>query len=145
MPTTTPLTQVIAKALREPELRSQLMAEPRKTLQTMNVDLPAEQQVTVLESTAQQSFFVLPILTEADVQQLQNSLDTVHPLRSVRSRVLIKAFHDPDYKLQLLKNPKAVLRAEGLPVPESTAMTALENSLEQLYIVLPHVHHSHHH
>lgn len=135
------LTQIIARALREPELRHQLLAEPKKTLSEMNVAIPEEQNVAVLESSSHQAFFVIPLMTPADVEQLQQSVDSVHPNRSIRARVLIKAFQDADYRSRLLQNPKDVLIAEGMPLPEAINLTALENSLQQLYIVLPNLHH----
>jgi hypothetical protein len=53
---------------------------------------------------------------------------------------LLKAREDPVYKAKLLQEPKALLKAEGLPIPDASTVTLLENSPNQLYIVLPHVH-----
>jgi hypothetical protein len=106
----------------------------------MEVMIPAAQNVTVLESREGEIFFILPVMTDQEAEHLATSLNTVHPQRSVRSRVLLKARQDPNYKAQLLQEPKAVLIAEGLPIPESAKVTLLENSPEQLYLVLPHVH-----
>jgi hypothetical protein len=138
------LTQVMAKAVHEPEFRSRFMKNPKVILNELEIPIPPEQNVTVLESREGEIFFVLPILTEEEVQQLRNSLNTVHPQRSVRSRILLKAREDPDYKTQLMQEPKAMLKAEGLPIPDASTVTLLENSPDQLYIVLPHIHsHSH--
>ena len=134
------LTQVMAKAVHEPEFRSRFMEHPKVILDEMNIPIPPAQNVTVLESREGEIFFVLPVLTEEEVKQLRNSLNTVHPQRSVRSRVLLKAREDPDYKAKLIQEPKAMLKAEGLPIPDTSTVTLLENSPEQLYIVLPHVH-----
>ncbi len=134
------LSQVIAKAIHEPDFRSRLIADPKSTLQAMSVAIPDEQTVTVLESKAGQVFFVLPILTDAMIQELSESIATVHPQRSIRSRILIKAAQDPSYKAQLLTSPKAVFTMEGMDIPESAELTVLENSNQQLYLVLPQVH-----
>ncbi len=140
------LGQIVARALREPDLRRKLLAEPKQTLHSMDVSLPEIQNITVLESTETQAFFILPLLSSAEIQQLQEELPTLQPSRSIRSRILIKAMQDPDYKSHLLRDPKAVLKAEGMPIPDSMSLTALENTSDQLYIVLPHVHsHSHSH
>ena len=80
------LTQVMAKAVHEPEFRSRFMEHPKVILDEMNIPIPPAQNVTVLESREGEIFFVLPILTEEEVKQLRNSLNTVHPQRSVRSR-----------------------------------------------------------
>ncbi len=134
------LTQVMEKAVHEPEFRSRFIENPKVVLDEMKIPIPDAQNVTVLESRAGEVVFVLPVLTEADVNQLRDSLNTVHPQRSVRSRTLLKAREDPAYKAQLLQEPKAMLKAEGLPIPDATTVTLLENSPEQLYIVLPQVH-----
>lgn len=138
------LTQVMAKAVHEPEFRSRFIKNPKVILNELDIPIPPEQNVTVLESQEGEIYFVLPVLTEEEVQQLRNSLNTVHPQRSVRSRILLKAREDPDYKTQLIQEPKAMLKAEGLPIPDASTVTLLENSPDQLYIVLPHIHsHSH--
>lgn len=134
------LSQVIAKAIHESDFRSQLMAEPKATLEAMAVPIPTEQTVTVLESQAGQMFFVLPVLTDELVNDLRASLNTVHPQRSIRSRILIKAAQDPSYKAELLASPKAVFTTAGMAIPAATELTVLENSDRQLYLVLPQVH-----
>jgi hypothetical protein len=134
------LSQVVAKAVHEPEFRSQLLTHPKRTLSHLAIPIPDEQNVTVLESKEGQIFFVLPILSDDDVKQLSASLSSVHPQRSIRSRVLIKAAQDSDYKAQLVRDPKAVLNAEGMMIPESAELAVLENSDRQLYIVLPQIH-----
>ncbi len=142
------LTQIIARAIHEPEFRSRLISQPKQVLQEMSVPIPQEQAVTVVESRNGTIFFVIPIMSEEEIQQLSTSVNSVHPQRSVRSRILLKATQDPGYKAELFKHPKAILKTEGLPIPDAAEVTVLENSLEQLYIVLPHVHthqHSHQH
>jgi hypothetical protein len=134
------LTQVMVKAVHEPSFRLRFLESPKSVLDEMEVMIPAAQNVTVLESREGEIFFILPVMTDQEAEHLATSLNTVHPQRSVRSRVLLKARQDPDYKAQLLQEPKAVLIAEGLPIPESANVTLLENSPEQLYLVLPHVH-----
>lgn len=134
------LTQVMAKAVHEPDFRARLMETPKVVLAEMDVSIPPAQNVTVLESKAGEVFFVLPVMTDQEAEQLAASLNTVHPQRSVRSQVLLKAKKDPQYKAQLQKEPKATLIAEGLPIPDSSTVTLLENSPDQVYIVLPHIH-----
>ncbi len=134
------LPQVIAKAIHEPEFRSQLIADPKATLHSMSIPISKEQDVTVVESKEGQIFFVLPILTDDLINDLNASLSSVHPQRSIRSRILIKAAQNPSYKDQLMDSPKSVLTNEGMLIPESAELTVLENSTQHLYIVLPHIH-----
>jgi len=140
------LTQVIARAIHEPEFRSRLLDQPKQVLQDMSIPIPQEQNVTVLESRDGTIFFVIPIMTSEEIEQLGVAVNSLHPQRSVRSRILLKAIQDPLYKAELFKQPKSILQTEGLPIPESADVTVLENSPEQLYIILPHVHtHAHAH
>jgi hypothetical protein len=134
------IPQVIAKALHEPEFRDQLIANPKKVLHAIAMPIPEEQSVTVLESREGQVFFVLPMMTDQDVQQLSASLSDVHPQRSVRAKILIRAVQDLDYKLQLFKDPKATLKAEGMMIPDSAEVMVLENTDQQFYIILPYIH-----
>lgn len=98
------------------------------------------QAVTVLESKAGQIFFVLPIETPAESEHLQAAIASGLPQRAIRANVILQAWRDRTYKAALLASPKSLLMAAGMPIPESTELTVLENSLEQLYLVLPHVH-----
>jgi hypothetical protein len=138
--TNTSISQVIAKAIHDPDFRTKLIAEPKETLHAMAFPVPSEQNVTVLESKEGQVFFVLPILTDELIRDLNTSLLSVHPQRSARSRILIKAAQDPSYKAQLLASPKTVLADEGLTIPESSELAVLENSDQYLYIVISSVH-----
>jgi hypothetical protein len=135
---------IVAKALREPELYAQLLAAPKQTLLAMHVVIPDNQDVTVLESDGSQSYFVVPMMTDADVQELQDSLALVQGKRSARSQILIKAAGDPSYKIQLLEAPKPLLAAAGIVIPDKVKLTVLENSAEHLYIVIPAVHRHRH-
>jgi hypothetical protein len=135
---------IVAKALREPELYAQLLAAPKQTLLAMQVAIPVNQDITVLESDGTRSYFVLPMMTDADVQELKDSLASVQGNRSARSQILIKAAEDPSYKIQLLEAPKPLLKAAGIVIPDKVELTVLENSAEHLYIVIPAVHRHHH-
>jgi hypothetical protein len=135
---------IVAKALREPALYAELLTAPKQTLLAMHVAIPANQDVTVLESDGRRSYFVLPMLTDADVQELQDSLSSVQGNRSARSQILIKAAVDPRYRIQLLEAPKPLLAEAGIVIPDQVELTVLENSAEHLYIVIPAVHRHHH-
>jgi hypothetical protein len=135
---------IVAKALREPELYAQLLANPKQTLLAMNVAIPDSQDVTVLESDGSRSYFVLPMMTDADVQELKDSLSLVQGKRSARSQILIRAAADPSYKIQLLEAPKPLLQAAGIVIPDKVELTVLANSADHLYIVIPAVHRHHH-
>lgn len=136
---------IVAKALRDPDLHAKLLANPAQTLRDLQVEIPSNQSVTVLESDEHHSFFVLPVMTDADLQQLKDSLDSIHPNRLPRSRVLIQAAEDPNYRTQLFEDPRSVLQAAGMKLPAAVTITVFANSADHLYIVIPVVHHAHSH
>jgi hypothetical protein len=52
-------------------------------------------------------------------------------------KIIAKAWRDPAFKAALIANPAAALKAEGIVVPDGTAVTVLENTDKQFHLVLP--------
>ncbi|XGV96921.1 MAG: NHLP leader peptide family RiPP precursor [Leptolyngbya sp. BL-A-14] len=140
VPTPDQLTQTIARALRDPAFRFHLQANPKRALQENGISVSDDQNVTVLESKAGQIFFVLPIETEAETEHLQAAVASGLPQRAIRASIILRAWRDRAYKTALLASPKVTLLEAGMPIPPTTELTVLENTPEQLYLVLPHVH-----
>jgi hypothetical protein len=53
------------------------------------------------------------------------------------AQVIAKALADEDLKSQLLANPAAVLKAEGIDVPSGVEIKVLENTEKVFHLVLP--------
>jgi len=53
------------------------------------------------------------------------------------AKIIAKAWRDPAFKAELIANPAAALKAEGIDVPEGMAVTVLENTDKQFHLVLP--------
>jgi hypothetical protein len=53
------------------------------------------------------------------------------------SKVVAKAWADEAYKNKLKSDPAAVLKAEGLAVPEGVQLTVVENTASLTHLVLP--------
>jgi hypothetical protein len=138
------LSEAIAQATRDPVFRQMLLTRPKEALDSIHIHLPARQQVSVVESTAAETFLVLPVMTEAEITILQAGAQSTRAQRAARSRIVLQAGADPEYRAKLLNNPKEVLIAEGFKIPASTAVKILEDSVEQLHLVIPAVHHHHH-
>lgn len=58
-------------------------------------------------------------------------------LNKETARLIAKAWSDPEFKAGLLANPAETLQAEGIEVPTGATVTALENTKEQLIVVIP--------
>jgi hypothetical protein len=57
--------------------------------------------------------------------------------QKVWAKIVAKAWADEDYKLRLLADPAAVLKAEGVKVPEGVAFKCVEATETQAWLVLP--------
>ena len=139
-PTAGQQTQAITKALHEPEFRQQLLTNTEGALRSLKIPVLDHQTITVMEAKHGQIFFVIPVMTAKEAQQLQAALHSDLPQRAARARVLLQAAQDADYKAQLLAHPQETLTAAGIPIPALTSVTVLENSAAQIYWVLPHLH-----
>ena len=52
-------------------------------------------------------------------------------------KIIAKAWRDATFKAELIANPAAALKAEGIDVPAGMAVTVLENTDKQFHLVLP--------
>jgi len=53
------------------------------------------------------------------------------------AKIIAKAWRDPAFKAELIANPAAALKAEGIDVPAGMAVTVVENTDKQFHLVLP--------
>ena len=52
-------------------------------------------------------------------------------------KIIAKAWRDPAFKAELIANPAAALKAEGIDMPAGMAVTVLENTEKHFNLVLP--------
>jgi hypothetical protein len=52
-------------------------------------------------------------------------------------KIIAKAWRDPVFKAELIANPAAALKAEGINVPAGMTVTVVENTDKQFHLVLP--------
>lgn len=57
--------------------------------------------------------------------------------QKVWMKIVAKAWADEGYKQRLLADPAAVLKTEGVEVPEGVAFKCLEATATQAWLVLP--------
>ena len=50
-------------------------------------------------------------------------------------KIITKAWRDPAFKAELIANPAAALKAEGIDMPAGMAVTVLENTDKQFHLV----------
>ena len=56
---------------------------------------------------------------------------------TVFGKIIAKAWRDPVFKAELIANPAAALKAEGIDVPAGMTVTVVENTDKQFHLVLP--------
>ena len=52
-------------------------------------------------------------------------------------KIIAKAWRDPAFKAELIANPAAALKAEGIDVPAGMAVTVVEDTGKHFHLVLP--------
>jgi len=52
-------------------------------------------------------------------------------------QIIVKAWSDDEFKQRLLTDPAAVLKAEGMDIPEGVEIRVVENTDKLQHIVLP--------
>ena len=52
-------------------------------------------------------------------------------------KIIAKAWREPAFKAELIANPAAALKAEGINVPAGMTVTVVENTDKQFHLVLP--------
>ena len=52
-------------------------------------------------------------------------------------KIIAKAWRDHAFKAELIANPAAALKAEGINVPAGMTVTVVENTAKQFHLVLP--------
>lgn len=53
------------------------------------------------------------------------------------NQVIAKCWSDESFKIKLLADPAAILKAEGVTVPDGVSVSALENTDKVLHLVIP--------
>ena len=53
------------------------------------------------------------------------------------AKIVAKAWRDPAFKAELIANPAAALKAEGIDVPAGMTVAVVENTDKLFHLVLP--------
>ena len=131
--------QVVTKALHDEGFKRRLVTDPRTVLREYGIAVPDGQTVRVLENSAETVYVALPTKPAAalsDGQLARLAGEGQGATRKV-GQLLLKVWQDPTFKRRLVADPRAVLREEGLPVPDSTSVRVLEDTPETMHLVLP--------
>jgi hypothetical protein len=53
------------------------------------------------------------------------------------AKIIAKAWRDPAFKAELIANPAAALKAEGIDLPDGVQVTVVEHSENHFHFMLP--------
>gem|GEM_PF-3335732 len=90
------LSKPIAQAVKNPDFRKQLLDRPKPARESLDIQIPPEQAVTVILITPRQIFMTIPITIDREVAILPAGIDSKRANRTIRSRILLQARRDPD-------------------------------------------------
>jgi len=109
-----------------PASREEFLNQPKAYLQKQGQEIPQSTKVFAHPETPSQKYFILP----ADGTEVSQGED-------IEAEITRRALQDSAYKALLLKNPQAAAQEMGVNLPESIAYTVLQNSKDELHLVLP--------
>ena len=130
--------RIIARAWSDHDFKRRLLAITNSALSELGLVLPAGKTVIAVENTAKLTHIVLtaPRFTETksvftDIKEFGESY------RDPRFFPLNWGSHDPIFTARFKTDPKGVLRYMGIDVRNSMTLEVVENSMSQVYLVLP--------
>jgi hypothetical protein len=103
---------------------------------------PAEMKNRILELpnlSGYQGSKIVAVSFSQMAAAIPNNLggSTVPETDNAFAKIIAKAWRDPAFKAELIANPAAALKAEGIDVPDGITVTVVENTDKQFHLVLP--------
>ena len=124
------LATIIGRAWKDADFKQALLADPTAALAThLGLLLAPEGRLTVLEETAAALYLVLPAADQPAAGPAEAPAE---------ARIRARAQADPAFRAALCANPRPILEQEfGFALPAAIAITVLEETPEQRYLILP--------
>src|SRR5260370_10812200 len=113
--------QLIARAWYDATFKEKLLADPKPAMEeALDLRLPEDLQVTVLEETPDSLYLVLPGNGAALGEAPRNgAARETRPERDLQERLLTKARQDAGVKAKLLADPRPAIEEEfGITLPQ---------------------------
>ncbi len=76
-------------------------------------------------------------MEERDPSKIEERLESVKEHRKKMAKVVAKAWSDASFKRKLMSDPKTILEAQGVTVPEGLEIEVVEQTKDLVYIVIP--------
>ena len=131
MTTSNQLQELAKKAVSDDAFRAQAKKDPKAALAGIGFQIPTGMSVKVYQNTPTEIHAVLP--EKAGNGALQGTDPNV-------AKVFEKAWSDPKFKAELLKDPTAAIKsATNAKLPKSLKIFVHENTAKEMVFVLPYV------
>jgi hypothetical protein len=113
----------------DPSFKAELLQNPKATLAKAGIEVAENVELTVLEESDKDVYFVIPTAEVAA---------DIHPEGDMIAQLISRAAVDPALRQEMLADPKAViLRETGLVIPDDANVTVFEQTADHAYFVLP--------
>ena len=130
--------RIMAKAWSDREFKERLRSGPAAALMELQISVPEDMEIAVLENTRETTYLVLgaprrmePLSAIYDIKRFGDTYrdPRLHPLNWVS--------HDPVHTARIKADPVTALAEMGVDVAEGVTVTVVENSWTRTHLVLP--------
>jgi hypothetical protein len=113
----------------DPSFKAEFLQAPKTTLAKVGVEIAKDVELTVLEESDKDVYFVIPTPEVAS---------DIHPEGDLIAELIKRAATDLSLRQEMLADPKAViLRETGLVIPDDANVAVFEQTADHAYFVLP--------
>jgi nitrile hydratase len=130
--------KIVAKAWSDPEFKERLQSTPAATLMELQISVPADMEIVVLENTSEKTYLVLgaprrgePLSAIDDIKKFGDTY------RDPRLHSLNWVSNDPANMARVKANPVTALAEMGIEVTAGMTVAVVENSWTRTHLVLP--------
>jgi hypothetical protein len=139
--------QLIARAWYDESFKERLLADPKAAIeQELDLKLPKDLQVTVLEETPDTLVLLLPCKGRSifgdhgngSARSTDRNACAAGSARDLRAELIVKANQDGAFREELLTNPRRAIEKEfGIVLPEHLRVTVSEDTPTHHVLLLP--------
>ncbi len=130
------IQKIQMRALQDPEFRKELLDQPKETLKK-EYGLSPSSEIKVLENSENQLYLVIPQLTPNEMAELEKS-NSGNPQLDCFNKMLVRSIKEPNFKAQLMQDPKATLEKEcQIKLPKDAKTEVVQSDNKTLYLLLP--------
>jgi nitrile hydratase subunit alpha len=130
------IAQVVANAWADADFKRRLLSNPTATLRERGIEIPATQEMTVVENTSEvENLFVLP---KKEASALKRATESATDGRAKSySELMLKIAEDGDFKRRFLENTRITAIEYGIQIPVGKRINIVELNPGQVGFILP--------